>query len=83
VAGDVVPACTHLLAVEVRAAHVFPDRAAAIAVYCSNRACRNSAVVAAKLARLGSTSVRRYEDGRQDWIDSGLLLEHAAVPTAG
>ena len=43
----------------MRAAHILPDRDAAIAVYCSDRACRNSAVVAAKLARLGSTSVRR------------------------
>lgn len=67
--------------VEVRAAHVLPDRDAAIVTYCSNAACRNSAAVAAKLAKLGYANVRRYEDGKQDWIDNGLPVEYGAVPT--
>ena len=67
--------------VEARAAHVLPDRDAAIVTYCSNRACGNSAAVAAKLAKLGYSHVRRYEDGKQDWIDNGLPVEYGAVPT--
>ncbi len=78
-----LPGAVHLHPddVEARAAHVLPDRDAAIVTYCSNRACGNSAAVAAKLVKLGYTNVRRYEDGKQDWIDNGLPVERGAVPT--
>jgi rhodanese-related sulfurtransferase len=70
----------HFDDVEERAAHLLPDRDALIVTYCSNTACQNSRMVAAKLAKLGYTNVRRYEAGKQDWSDAGLELETGAVP---
>ena len=70
----------HFEEVEARAAEVLPDRDAAIVTYCSNAACQNSRIAAEKLARLGYTDVRRYEEGKQDWEEAGLELE-AGAPT--
>jgi rhodanese-related sulfurtransferase len=57
------------------------DRDAPIVVYCSNAACSNSRIVARRLERLGYSDVRRYEEGKDDWINAGLPVEHGAVPT--
>jgi rhodanese-related sulfurtransferase len=64
--------------VDGQAARLLPDKAAAIAVYCSNAVCNNSHVVAARLGVLGYTSVFRYTEGKQDWIEAGLPVESAA-----
>ena len=58
---------------------VLPDRDALVITYCSNTACQNSRVVSEKLAKLGYTDVRRYEQGKQDWIDAGLPVESAVA----
>ena len=50
--------------------------------YCSNTACPNSGIAALKLAKLGYTNVRKYAEGKQDWSEAGLPLEHGA-PVAG
>ena len=47
--------------------------------YCSNTACQNSRIAAEKLAKLGYTNVRRYEEGKQDWDEAGLELEVLAL----
>jgi rhodanese-related sulfurtransferase len=70
----------HYEEVEERAAALLPDREALIVTYCSNRACANSRVAAEKLARLGYTDVRRYEAGKDDWVQAGLAVETGAVP---
>ena len=77
-----LPGAIHLHYEEVneRAAAVLPDRDALIVTYCSNRACANSRVAAEKLARLGYVDVRRYEAGKDDWIQAGLAVETGAVP---
>jgi len=54
---------------------VLPDKGAAIVTYCSNTARPNSGQVAAQLARLGYTNVRKYAEGIQDWVEAGLLTE--------
>ena len=54
------------------------DRSAAVAVYCSNAVCNNSHVVATRLAELGYTTVFRYIEGKQDWIEAGLPVESTA-----
>jgi len=79
-----LPGAVHLHPDDVarRAAEVLPDRDAFVVTYCSNAACRNSAAVAAQLAKLGYTNVRRYEAGKQDWQEAGLPLERGAVPIA-
>ena len=64
--------------IDGQAASLLPDRAAAIAVYCSNAVCNNSHVVAQRLTALGYTAVFRYVDGKQDWIEAGLPVESAA-----
>lgn len=71
-----LPGAVHLHPDDVaqRAAEVLHDRDAFVVTYCSNAACRNSAAVAAHLAKLGYTNVRRYEAGKQDWQDAGLPL---------
>ena len=70
----------HYEEVEERAAALLPDRDALIVTYCSNRACANSRVAAEQLVRLGYTDVRRYEAGKDDWVQAGLAVETGAVP---
>ncbi|HEV3363318.1 MAG TPA: rhodanese-like domain-containing protein [Acidimicrobiia bacterium] len=67
--------------IDGQAARLLPDKAAAIAVYCSNAVCNNSHVVAVRLTELGYTSVFRYTEGKQDWIEAGLSVE-SATPVA-
>ena len=64
--------------IDGQAARLLPDKAAAIAVYCSNAVCNNSHVVTERLTRLGYSSVFRYVEGKQDWIEAGLPVESAA-----
>ena len=77
-----LPGAVNLVAddVETRAATLLPDKHAAIVTYCSNRACPNSGQVAARLADLGYTDVRKYPDGIHDWVEAGLPTE-TGVPT--
>lgn len=63
--------------VRARAAALLPDRDAAIVTYCSNPACPNSGQVAAALADLGYTNVRKYREGIEDWVAAGLPVESA------
>ena len=70
----------HYEEVDERAAALLPDREALIVTYCSNRACANSRVAAEKLVRLGYGDVRRYEAGKDDWVQAGLPVETGAVP---
>ncbi|MEW6474015.1 MAG: rhodanese-like domain-containing protein [Actinomycetota bacterium] len=67
--------------IDGQAARLLPDKAAAIAVYCSNAVCNNSHVVSERLAQLGYTSLFRYTQGKQDWIEAGLPVE-SATPVA-
>jgi rhodanese-related sulfurtransferase len=69
----------HFEEVEDRAAALLPDKDALIVTYCSNTACQNSRIAAEKLAKLGYTNVRRYEEGKQDWSEAGLELEAMAL----
>ncbi len=61
---------------------LLPDRDTAIVTYCSNAACRNSEVAANELVALGYTNVRKYAEGKQDWIEAGLPLESGAPAAA-
>jgi len=72
-----LPGAVNLVADEVatRAAELLPDRNAAIVTYCSSTTCPNSGQVAAALARLGYTDVRKYAGGIQDWVEAGLPTE--------
>jgi len=69
----------HFEEVEERAPELLTDRDALIVTYCSNTACQNSRIAAEKLAKLGYTDVRRYEEGKQDWTEAGLELEVMAL----
>ena len=51
------------------------DKDQAIVTYCSNTACNNSAVAAARLRELGYHNVRKYPAGKQGWIEAGLPVE--------
>lgn len=51
------------------------DRSAPIVVYCGSRSCQRSRVAAERLARLGYTHVREYQEGREDWVAAGLPVE--------
>ncbi len=61
------------------APRVVPDKEQAIVTYCSNTACNNSTIAAARLRDLGYRNVRKYPGGKQDWIEAGLPVE-AGVP---
>ena len=69
----------HFDEVQERAPELLPDKDALIVTYCSNTACQNSRIAAEKLAKLGYTNVRRYEEGKQDWDEAGLELEVMAL----
>jgi rhodanese-related sulfurtransferase len=69
----------HFEEVEERAPALLGDKDALIVTYCSNTACQNSRIAAEKLAKLGYTSVRRYEEGKQDWIEAGLEVDGAVT----
>src|SRR5436305_8164456 len=69
----------HFEEVEELASGLLPDKDALIVTYCSNTACQNSRIAAEKLAKLGYTDVRRYEEGKQDWTEAGLPVEVMAL----
>ena len=54
------------------ARHILPDKEADIVVYCANSTCTASEDVARELTSQGYRRVRRYVEGKQDWIDAGL-----------
>lgn len=59
-----------------------PDKAADIVVYCGSSTCNASHEVAQELESQGYRNVRRYVEGKQDWVDAGLPTEsreHAAA----
>lgn len=63
--------------VDAQAPALLPDRDDAIVTYCSNPACPNSGRVADRLTALGYINVRKYREGIQDWVESGLPTESA------
>ncbi len=60
------------------AARLVPDKDQPVVTYCSNDACSNSAIAADRLEELGYRNVRRYEAGKQDWVEAGLPTESGA-----
>jgi rhodanese-related sulfurtransferase len=62
--------------VDALAGDLLPDKDATIVVYCSNTACQNSVVASRRLASRGYTHVLEYVEGKQDWVDAGLPVEH-------
>ena len=62
--------------VDALAGALLPDKDATIVVYCSNTACQNSVVASRRLASLGYSRVLEYVEGKQDWIEAGLPVEH-------
>lgn len=58
------------------APRLIPATDSAVVTYCSNAACNNSTIAAQRLEALGYTNVRKYEGGKQDWMEAGLPLEH-------
>jgi rhodanese-related sulfurtransferase len=65
--------------VDALADALLPDKDAAIVTYCSNTACRNSAIVQAQLLAREYTDVRKYAEGKDDWSAAGLPLEAGAT----
>jgi len=64
--------------VEELAPILLPDKDARIVVYCANGPCQNSGLAARRLARLGYTDVRDYEEGKAEWVAAGLPTESGA-----
>lgn len=56
-----------------------PARDAEIVVYCASKTCQNSHIAANHLVQLGYSRVAVYADGKQDWVEAGLLLEAGEV----
>jgi rhodanese-related sulfurtransferase len=75
-----LPGAINIPHTEVRdlAPALLPDKDAAIVVYCANLPCPNSGVATRVLTKLGYTNVRDYAEGKEDWRDAGLPLEHGA-----
>ena len=75
-----LPGAINIPHTEVRdlAPALLPDKDAAIVVYCANLPCPNSGVATRVLGKLGYTNVRDYAEGKEDWREAGLPLEHGA-----
>ena len=69
-------------AVDELAATLSDDRSAEIVVYCWSETCDASARVSTDLARRGYTNVRRYVEGKRDWLEAGLPIDSGG-PSAG
>jgi rhodanese-related sulfurtransferase len=65
----------HYEAVKDTAPELLPDKHRPIVTYCSNTACGNSEIAANQLSAMGYTNVRKYAEGKQDWVEAGLPLE--------
>ena len=63
-------------------AAVLPDRGTTVVVYCSNVACQNSTILSRRLAELGYADVRKYEAGKEDWVNAGLPVESGTTVAA-
>ncbi len=70
-------------AVDELAATLSDDRSAEIAVYCWSETCDASARVSADLARRGYKNVRRYVEGKRDWMEAGLPIDSGGPATDG
>lgn len=68
--------------VDAIAPTLLPDKSVEIVVYCVNGPCKNSGIAAQRLTELGYTNVRDYHDGKADWIEAGLPVEHGAEEAA-
>jgi len=79
-----LPGAVHLGNDDVkgRAPTVLPDKDATVVTYCASTTCQNSAEAARELESLGYTDVREYIEGKADWEQAGLPLEHAATTIA-
>jgi rhodanese-related sulfurtransferase len=71
----------HFEAIKNAASSLLPEKHAPIVTYCSNTACRNSEIAANQLVSMGYTNVRKYAEGKDDWINAGLPLESAPAAT--
>jgi rhodanese-related sulfurtransferase len=65
-------------AVTELAPKLLPDKNVCIVTYCINFTGRVSEQVARELIAMGYRNVRNYEEGKQDWVKGGLLLEGEA-----
>jgi rhodanese-related sulfurtransferase len=76
-----IPGAINVPHTEVRrlAPSLLPDKDAAIVTYCSNTDCRNSQIALDQLRAMGYTNVRKYFEGKQDWIEAGLPVESAVT----
>ena len=61
--------------VDALAAELAGDPASEIVVYCWSETCEASARVSADLAGRGFAGVRRYVEGKRDWLEAGLPVE--------
>ena len=75
-----LPGAINIPHTEVRnlAPELLRDKDAPIVVYCANLPCPNSELAARVLDKLGYTNVREYAEGKDDWREAGLPLEHGA-----
>lgn len=57
------------------ASHRIPAKDAAVIVYSESARCGNARRVADELRSMGYSNVRCYDGGKEDWVDSGMMLE--------
>ncbi len=61
--------------VDALAPRLLPDKSVEIVVYCASSTCKNSDYAAGRLTALGYGNVRKYVEGKADWIEAGLAVE--------
>ncbi len=68
--------------VDALAPSLLPNKNRKIVVYCSNTACKNSTIAANRLTSLGYRNVRKYAEGKVDWVNAGLPTERGSAVAA-
>jgi rhodanese-related sulfurtransferase len=69
----------HFDDIDERGVELISDLSTPIVTYCSNEFCRNPDIAAARLIKLGYRNVRRYVEGKQDWVQNGLPVDPSEV----
>lgn len=62
-----------------QAAAVIPTKQSLVVVYCSNVQCSASSNLAKHLSELGYTNILKYEEGIQEWVNSGHPVREARL----
>jgi len=61
--------------IQQKAPEILTDITAFIVVYCASTECQNSKIATDILQQMGYSNVFEYVEGKNHWLEAGLLIE--------